>query len=61
VSEVGEPFRTGLAPERAGEFFAARGFELREDESTAQAARRLGVDGAQALPEFYRPARLVRV
>lgn len=58
VGGVGEPFQTGLVPEQAAEFFKARGFALLEDESTAQAARRLGVRGAHGVPSFYRLARL---
>jgi len=58
VNEVGEPFRTGLAPERAPTFFAARGLTLVDDESTTQAGLRLGVAGAEHIPDFYRLATL---
>lgn len=58
VSDVGEPFRTGLDPSQAPAFFAARGLGLRHDESTAEAARRLGVAGARDIPDFYRLATL---
>jgi len=56
VNRAGEPFRTGLAPELAGEFFHARGLTLRHDESTSEAARRIGVGGT--MPGFYRLATL---
>jgi methyltransferase (TIGR00027 family) len=46
VSDVGEPFRTGLDPDHACAFFAARGLGLLSDESTADAARRLGTGRA---------------
>jgi methyltransferase (TIGR00027 family) len=58
VRAVGEPFRTGLLPEQASAFFARRGLRLCADESTAQAARRLGVARAQTIPGFYRLATL---
>lgn len=58
VRRAGEPFRTGLDPSQAQEFFAARGLSLQSDESTAQAALRLGVDGARTMPGFYRLACL---
>jgi len=58
VSDVGEPFRTGLHPDHAREFFAARGLSLRSDESTTQAARGLGAGDAQRIPGFYRLAAL---
>lgn len=58
VGGVGEPFQTGLAPAQASEFFKARGLALLEDESSAQAALRLGVRGADGVPSFYRLARL---
>lgn len=58
VRDVGEPFRTGLDPSEAPAFFAARTLSLRHDESTAEAARRLGVAGAQSIPNFYRLATL---
>jgi methyltransferase (TIGR00027 family) len=56
VRDVGEPFQTGLDPSQAKAFFAARGLRLRSDESTADAARRLGRSGAHAIPGFYRLA-----
>jgi methyltransferase (TIGR00027 family) len=58
VRDVGEPFRTGLDPTEAPAFFAARNLALREDESTAEAARRLGAPNAHAIPGFYRLATL---
>jgi methyltransferase (TIGR00027 family) len=58
VGEVGEPFLSGLDPAQAPAFFAARHLELCSDESTADAARRLGVAGAQGIPGFYRLASL---
>jgi methyltransferase (TIGR00027 family) len=58
VSDVGEPFRTGLHPSQAPAFFAARGLGLRSDESTADAAQRLGVGNAHTIPGFYRLATL---
>jgi hypothetical protein len=58
VADVGEPFLTGLDPRQAEEFFSARGLALRLDESTLQAARRLGVAGAERIPSLYRIATL---
>jgi O-methyltransferase involved in polyketide biosynthesis len=58
VQAVGEPFRTGLHPARAQAFFAARGLSLRNDESTTEAASRLGVARAQTIPSLYRVATL---
>jgi methyltransferase (TIGR00027 family) len=58
VRDVGEPFRTGLDPSQAPGFFAARGLTLRHDESTAEAAPRLGIGGSQRIPDFYRVATL---
>ncbi len=58
VQAVGEPFRTGLHPEHASAFFAQRGLCLLADESTTQAAHRLGVARAQTIPGFYRLATL---
>jgi hypothetical protein len=58
VQAVGEPFRTGLDPEHASTFFAERGLRLCADESTTQAAHRLGVPKAQTIPGFYRLATL---
>jgi methyltransferase (TIGR00027 family) len=58
VSGAGEPFRTGLDPARAADFFSERGMLLLRDESTAEAARRLGVGAAEAIPGFYRLALL---
>lgn len=60
VRDVAEPFRTGLLPSRAAEFFAARGLRLCSDESTREAAERLGVKGAERIPGFYRLAALER-
>jgi methyltransferase (TIGR00027 family) len=59
VSDVGEPFRTGLDPGEACAFFAARGLGLLSDESTAEAAARLGTGKARAIPGFYRLATVV--
>jgi methyltransferase (TIGR00027 family) len=56
VRDVGEPFRTGLDPDHARAFFAARGLALLGDESTADAAQRLGTDNAHTIPAFYRLA-----
>lgn len=58
VGDVGEPFRTGLDPNHAQAFFAQRKLTLRHDESTTEAALRLGVAGAQSIPAFYRLATL---
>jgi methyltransferase (TIGR00027 family) len=58
VRDVGEPFRTGLDPSHAQAFFAQRKLSLRHDESTTEAALRLGVEGAQSIPDFYRLATL---
>lgn len=58
VRDVAEPFRTGLAPERAAAFFAERGLRLLSDETTTDAARRLGVKDADGIPAFYRLAAL---
>jgi methyltransferase (TIGR00027 family) len=58
VRDVGEPFRTGLDPGQAHAFFARRKLSLRHDESTTEAALRLGVRGAQRIPDFYRLATL---
>ncbi len=58
VSDVGEPFQTGLDPGKAHAFFAQRKLTLRHDESTTDAALRLGVAGAHNIPDFYRIATL---
>jgi methyltransferase (TIGR00027 family) len=58
VEDVGEPFQTGLHPDRAEAFFAERDLILRNDESTTEAARRLGVANADAIPSLYRLAPL---
>ncbi len=58
VRDVGEPFRTGLAPDRATRFFAARRLILQSDESTTEAAHRLGVGNADTIPGMYRLAGL---
>jgi len=59
VRDVGEPFRTGLDPSQAEAFFAQRRLSLRHDESTTEAAVRLGVAGGHGIPDFYRLATLV--
>jgi methyltransferase (TIGR00027 family) len=56
VTGVGEPFRTGLDPSCASAFFATRGLGMLNDESTADAAERLGTGNARAIPGFYRLA-----
>jgi len=58
VRDAGEPFQTGLDPADARAFFAARNLTLLADESTTQAARRLGVAKADTIPEIYRLATL---
>jgi methyltransferase (TIGR00027 family) len=58
VRDAGEPFRTGIDPIQAPAFFAARNLVLLGDESTTQAARRLGVPGAHTIPDMYRLATL---
>jgi methyltransferase (TIGR00027 family) len=58
VNDVGEPFQTGIDPLHAPAFFAARKLALQSDESTTQAARRLGVPKARTIPEMYRLATL---
>jgi methyltransferase (TIGR00027 family) len=58
VRDVGEPFQTGLHPAQATAFFAARNLTLSHDESTTQAARRLGISDAERIPGFYRLASL---
>jgi len=58
VSDAGEPFQTGLHPSQAAAFFAARGLTLRCDESTTDAASRLGVPNAHTIPDMYRLATL---
>jgi methyltransferase (TIGR00027 family) len=58
VGDVGEPFRTGLDPNQAQAFFAQRKLSLHHDESTTEAALRLGMAGAQSIPDFYRLATL---
>lgn len=58
VQEAGEPFRTGLDPTKASAFFAARNLILNHDESTTDAARRLGIEKAHAIPDMYRLATL---
>ncbi|MGO9759754.1 MAG: class I SAM-dependent methyltransferase [Solirubrobacteraceae bacterium] len=58
VRDAGEPFQTGLDPAEARTFFAARNLTLLADESTTQAARRLGVAKADTIPEIYRLATL---
>jgi methyltransferase (TIGR00027 family) len=56
VSDAGEPFQTGIDPIHAQAFFAARKLTLESDESTTQAARRLGVPQAHTIPDMYRLA-----
>ncbi|HTU79526.1 MAG TPA: SAM-dependent methyltransferase [Solirubrobacteraceae bacterium] len=58
VGDVDEPFLTGLDPAQAPAFFAARGLLVREDQSTTEAARRLGQRDAETIPPFYRLALL---
>lgn len=58
VREAGEPFQTGLDPRQAPAFFAARKLALLNDESTTQAARRLGIPKAHTIPDVYRLATL---
>ncbi len=58
VRAVGEPFCTGLHPARARAFFAERHLILRHDETTTEAARRLGVAEAATIPRLYRLATL---
>ncbi len=58
VHDAGEPFQTGLDPACAAAFFAARKLTLCDDESTTQAARRLGVAQAHTIPDIYRLATL---
>ena len=60
VHDAGEPFQTGLDPAQAQAFFAARDLTLVNDESTTQAARRLGVPKAHTIPEMYRLATLTQ-
>jgi methyltransferase (TIGR00027 family) len=56
VHNAGEPFQTGLDPSQAPAFFAERDLALLSDESTTQAAHRLGVPKAHTIPEIYRLA-----
>lgn len=58
VHDAGEPFQTGLDPVQAKAFFAARNLALLGDESTMQAALRLGVPKAHTIPDMYRLATL---
>lgn len=58
VHDAGEPFQTGLDPIQAPAFFTARNLALLNDESTTQAARRLGVPKAHTIPDMYRLATL---
>jgi methyltransferase (TIGR00027 family) len=60
VRDAGEPFLTGLHPAHAPGFFAAHHLSLRRDESTREAAHRLGVARAQTIPSFYRLAVVPR-
>jgi methyltransferase (TIGR00027 family) len=59
VGDLGEPFKTGLHPAAAGEFFALRGLDLAGDESTAQVAQRIGAEPGATIPGFYRVATLL--
>jgi methyltransferase (TIGR00027 family) len=58
VRDAGEPFQTGIDPIQAPAFFAERNLTLLGDESTTQAARRLGVPEAHRIPDMYRLATL---
>jgi len=58
VRSVAEPFRTGLDPEHAGSFFAERSLTLCNDETTTEAAGRLGVTHPETIPSFYHLATL---
>jgi methyltransferase (TIGR00027 family) len=58
VSNVAEPFRTGLHPEHAASFFAARDLRLCGDETTTEAATRLHVAHPEAIPGIYHLATL---
>jgi methyltransferase (TIGR00027 family) len=58
VHNAGEPFQAGLDPIQAPAFFAERNLGLLNDESTAQAARRLAVPKADTIPDLYRLATL---
>ena len=58
VHNVAEPFRTGLHPEHAASFFAARNLTLYRDETTTEAATRLQVADAETIPSFYHLATL---
>jgi methyltransferase (TIGR00027 family) len=58
VHNAGEPFQTGLDPSQAPAFFAERNLTLQGDESTTQAACRLGVPKAYTIPDMYRLATL---
>ncbi len=58
VNDVAEPFRTGLDPEEAAAFFAARALRLESDETTTEAARRLDLPRAETIPGFYHLATL---
>jgi methyltransferase (TIGR00027 family) len=59
VSDVDEPFQTGLHPTQAPAFFAERNLTLLGDESTTHAARRLGVPKSHTIPDIYRLATLM--
>ena len=57
VERAGEPFTFGLAPSGLSGYLEARGLELLEDESTADALARLGSHtGAAPPPGFYHVA-----
>jgi methyltransferase (TIGR00027 family) len=58
VRNVAEPFRTGLHPEHAASFFAARNLMLRHDETTTEAATRLRLARSEMIPGLYHLATL---
>ena len=58
VRDVAEPFRTGLHPERAASFFAARNLTLLRDQTTTEVATDLRVPHPEAIPGFYHLATL---
>lgn len=53
VRNAAEPFRTGLHPNHAAAFFAARNLTLCHDETTTEAATRLGAARPETIPSFY--------
>jgi methyltransferase (TIGR00027 family) len=60
VERAGEPFRTGLDPRTLESFLAERRLRLVWDESTTDAAARLGRSGRR-MPPFYRVALAERI